>query len=43
MYFQPSKVRVNRASKYEAFNRFYSEAFKLHYNEPKIPSMTELF
>ena len=43
MYFQTIKVSVNRAIKYGASNKFYSEAFKLHQDEPKIPYMTELF
>ena len=43
MYFQPSKVRVKRYSKYEASNKVDSEALKLHQNKPKILSITELF
>ena len=43
IYFQPSKVSDNRASKDESSNQFDSDVFKLHQNEPKILSMTELF
>ena len=43
MYFQPSKVRVNRSINYEAYNQVDSKSFKLYQNNPKIPSMTELF
>ena len=43
IYFQPIKVSVQRASKDEVSNQIDSEAFKLHHNKPKIPSMTELF
>ena len=43
VYFQPSKVSFNRDIKYEASNQVDSEAFKLHNNKPKIPSLTELF
>ena len=43
MYFQLIKFRVNRAIKDESSNQVYSEAFKLHQNNPKIPYMTELF
>ena len=42
MYFQPKNVSVNRASKGESSNQVDSEAFKLHQNEPRIPSMIEL-
>ena len=43
MYFQPIKVSVNRSRKDETSNQFDSEAFKLHQNKPKIPSIIELF
>ena len=34
-------VNISRID--ETSNQFDSEAFKLHHNNPKIPSMTELF
>ena len=40
MYFQPSKVSVNRARKDEASNQVGSKAFKVNQNKPKIMSMT---
>ena len=43
IYFQPRKVSVNRARKDKSSNQVDSEAFKLQQNEPKIPSMKELF
>ena len=43
MYFQPIKVSVNRSIKDEVSNQVHSEAFRLHPDEPKIPSMTKLF
>ena len=43
MYFQPTTVIVDRDIKDEESNQVDSEAFKSHQNEPKIPSMTELF
>ena len=43
MYFQQSKVRFDRAIKYEESNQVNSEALKLYQYNPKIPSMTELF
>ena len=43
MYFQPSKVSDIQDRKYEPYNQMGSEEFKLHHNESKIPSMTQLF
>ena len=43
IYFQPIKFSVSRASKDESCKQVDLEAFKSHQNEPKIPSMTELF
>ena len=43
MNFQPIKVSVNRDIKYESSNQVGSKVFKLHQNESKILSLTELF
>ena len=43
IYLQPTKVSVNRSRNYESSNQVDSEAFKFHKDEPKIPSMAELF